>query len=207
MADKILAIGATAISTVGTIVSANDAAAAERAAGKNAREVGDWQAAQLRQQAGQERAAAQHQAENERHKGELAISRARALAAGSGGGAGDPTVMKIYGDLAAEGEMNAQSVLWDGDEAAKGLEAQAAAAQYEGEAAYESSRTASRALKRAGYLSAAGNLLAGGSDFYTKYWPTDTKPLSRNTTSNPAYTGGGKFGSASGQSFSRLAFG
>jgi hypothetical protein len=195
MASEAAAIGATVISTVGTIVSANDASAAARAEGDSARRVGDWQAAQLRQQAGQERAASQRQAEQERRAGRLAVSRARAISAGSGGGATDPTVLKIYGDLAAEGETNAMTALWEGEEAAKGLEAQAAGAEYEGQSAYEAGKYASRAYRRAGYLSAAGNLLAGGSDFYTKYGPTDTAPLS----SNRSFNGGGKFGRLSSQ--------
>lgn len=197
------AIGAMVVSTVGTIVSANDAASAARAEGKQAQKVGDWQAAQLRQQAGQERAASQRQAEEERRAGRLAVSTARARAAASGGGAQDPTVLKIYGDLAAEGETNALTALWEGEEAAKGLEMQAAGAQYEGAAANEASKFTSRAYRRAGYISAAGNLLSGGADFYSKYAPIDSAPLSSNTKTNPAYTGGGKFGARSSQ----LAFG
>ena len=183
------AIAATVVSTVGTIVSSNDAAAAARAEGDNARKIGDWQASQLRQQAGQERAAAQRQAENERRAGRLAVSKARAIAAGSGGGASDPTVMNIYSDLAAEGETNAMTALWEGEEAARGLEAQAAGAQYEGAAAYEASRMTSRAYKRAGYLSAAGNLLAGGSDFYSKYGMADA-PAYAGATLKPGYSDG-----------------
>jgi hypothetical protein len=166
---EVAAIAATVIGTVGTIVSANDAASAARAEGRSAKEVGDWQAAQLRQQAGQERAAAQRRAIEERRRGTLAVSKARAAAAASGGGAADPTVLKIYGDLAAEGEQNALTALWEGEEAAKGLEAQAAGAQYEGASADYASRMTSKAYRRAGYIGAVGNLLSGGSDFYSKY--------------------------------------
>lgn len=176
--DKAALIGATVLSTVGTIVSANSAASVARAEGKQARQIGEWQAAQLKQQAGQERASAQRQAIEERRKATLAVSRARAISAGSGGSATDPTVMKIYGDLASEGESNALTALWEGEESARGLEAQAGASLYEGAAAYQGSKYKSSAYRRAGYLQGVGTALAGTSDFYTKYDPLNKHPAS-----------------------------
>jgi hypothetical protein len=166
-------IGAMVASTVGTIVSANQAASAAKAEGKQAEKVGEWQAAQAKQAAGQERASSQRQAENERRAGRLAVSTAKARAAGSGGGASDPDVLKIYGDLSSEAEYNAQSALFEGEESARALEMQGGAAAYEGSASSEASKFKSTAYKRAGYLSSAGNMLAMGSDFYSKYAPTD----------------------------------
>jgi hypothetical protein len=172
-----MAAGAV-LSTVGTIVSANDAASAARAEGKQAQQVGDWQAAQARQAAGQERASAQRQAELSRKEGRLAVSRARALAAGSGGGANDPTVQRIYGDLSSQAEMNAMNALWEGEESATGLEMQAGAAEFEGSAANQAGKIKSRAYRRAGYIGAAGNMLSSSSgilanqaemSFYEKY--------------------------------------
>jgi hypothetical protein len=182
-------IAGTVISTVGTIVSANDAAAATRAEGKQAQQIGNWQNAQARQAAGQERASAQRQAENERRAGRLAVSTALARSAASGGGAADPTVLKIYGDLAAEGEYNAQTALFEGEESARDLEMQGGAAAYEGAAANEASRFKSSAYKRAGYLSAAGNVLSMGSDFYSKYAPADS-PAFAGATLKPGYSDG-----------------
>lgn len=177
-------IGAMVASTVGTIVSANQAASAAKAEGKQAEKVGEWQASQLRQRAGQERAAAQRQAIEERRQGDLAVSRARALSAGSGASASDTTVMNIYSDLAAEGEQNAMTALWEGEEAAKGLEMQAAGAQYEGAAAAQAGKFQSTATKRAGYLSGVGTAMSYGADFYSKYAPTDFGSGTGSTTGN-----------------------
>ena len=206
-ADLVMTAAATVMGTIGTIVSTNDASAAMKAEGENARDIGRWQSAQLKQQAGQERASAQRQAIEERRKGDIAVSRARAVAAASGGGASDPTVMNIYSDLASEGEYNAQAVLAEGEEAARGLESQAGAAEYEGAAAYAGSKYRSSAAKRAGYISSVGHMLQGGADiyakhglnsFYEKYAPATE--LSGNTLQNPAYAGGlGKFGRFSSQ--------
>ena len=52
---------------------------------------------------------------------ELMHSRAVALAAASGGGVDDPGVVKILGDLNAEGEYRIMSLLWSGQNAAEGL--------------------------------------------------------------------------------------
>lgn len=162
-------VGATVLSTVGTIVSANSAATASKAEGASARNAAEFQQAQYNQRAGQELASSQRQAIEERRKADLAISRARAIAAGSGGSATDPTVMKIYNDLASEGEYNALSALYEGDEAATGLRMQGAAARYEGESAYQAGQYKSSAYRRAGYLQGVGTALSGVSDFYTKY--------------------------------------
>ena len=61
-------------------------------------------AVQLEEKAGQERAISQRKAVNVRRQAKLAESRALALAAASGGGASDPTVMNIISGIAGEGE-------------------------------------------------------------------------------------------------------
>lgn len=159
----------TVVSSVGSLAEGEATAAAAKAGGKDAARVATWQAAQLRQNAGQERAAAQREAIEERRRARLVMSRARALAGASGAGVSDPTITGILADLGTEGEMNAQTALWEGEEAARGLEAQAAGAEYEGALAKSAGAFRARSARRAGMFNAVGSLLDGGSDFYTKY--------------------------------------
>jgi len=60
-------------------------------------------------------------------------SRAIAVAAASGGGVDDPTIVQLIGDLNAEGEYRVMSRLWVGQNEAKGLRFQANEARKEGE--------------------------------------------------------------------------
>lgn len=76
----------------------------------------------LRRMAGNERATAQRSAAEERRAARLMESRARAVAAKSGAGATDPTVLNIMGDLSAEGEYRALSRMYEGETAAQSLE-------------------------------------------------------------------------------------
>jgi len=72
--------------------------------------------------------------EEQRNK-ELMHSRALALAAASGGGVDDPGMVKILGDLNAEGEYRVMAHLWSGQDRAAGLQFRAAEAKKEGDAA------------------------------------------------------------------------
>jgi len=194
-----LAIAATAVSTVGTLVGGEAQAAQARYEGKAQQTVANFQAAQLRQQAGQNRATSQLQAIEEQRKARLAMSRAKAIAAASGGGTGG-SVQNILSRLRAEGDWNAAAAIYEGEEAARGMEAQAAASQAEGQYANAAGRYAAKNIRRASYLSAVGNALQGSASFYEKYWPEEaTTELSSNTLTNRSYTGSGKFGKYSSQ--------
>ena len=71
-------------------------------------------------------AAATREAQEERRRAEIIQSRARAVAAASGGGS-DAGMVKIFGDLAAEGEYRVLSRVCQGQNDAEGLIAQAEA--------------------------------------------------------------------------------
>lgn len=84
-------------------------------------------------------------------------SRALAVAAASGGGIDDPTMVNLIGDLNAEGEYRVLSTLYVGQDEAEGLRAQAEARSREGEAALNT-----------GYVNAAKTVMSlwtGGKGF------------------------------------------
>lgn len=188
----ISAVG-TLVSTVGGMASAEGQAQASIAEGKAARSVAEFEARQLNRQAGQERATSQLAAIEERRKGKLARSRALALAAASGGGTGG-SVSDILSDLTAEGDFNAEGALYEGEEAAKGLEAQAKVTKAGGKYAQQGAAYKARSLRNSSYLSAAGNLIQGGTSFYSKYWPEEDEGLG-SVTQNKSGTKFGKYSS------------
>lgn len=141
----------TALTVVSTVVSA----AGTLMSGNAARGAANFEAAQMKQQAGQERAVAQRQAIEQRRQAGLANSRVQAVAAASGAGATDPTVLNIEGNNAATGEYNALSALYSGEEKARGFEMSAAARKYEGATARQSA-----------LLGAGGTLMGGAAKAY-----------------------------------------
>ncbi len=103
-------------------------------AGNEAKRSGDLDARELRKRANARRAAGQREAAEEQRNAELAYSRALAIAAASGGGVSDPTVVKLFADLQAEGDYRVLSRLYIGGDEAQGIDYRAAVAQREGKA-------------------------------------------------------------------------
>lgn len=146
MAQALLVAG-TAVKAGGTILSANSQAKALRK-----------EAQQLDIQAGAERATSQRSAMEERRQARLTASTALARAAASGAGASDPTVINLIAGLEGEGEFRALTQLYNGEEEARGLEAQARARRKEAKNA-----------KRAGYIGAASTILSAGSTMADRF--------------------------------------
>lgn len=149
------------------VVSTVLMAAEQRQQGIDADRLAQFKAQQLEQKAGQERAVAQRKAIAARRRSKFAESRALALAAASGGGASDPTIVNIMSGIAGEGEMAAQSALYEGEERARGAEMGAVASRYEG-----------RQAKRAGYIKAGTSIMSAYGKYNkgsltTKYAPGD----------------------------------
>lgn len=138
-----LAAGGSAVSALGAIQ-----------AGKSQAAAAEYQARQLEAQGKAERAAASLEAERESKQKKLVLSRARAVAAASGGGQD----IELLGDIEEEGTYRTLLALWGGEERAKGRKAQAAAARFGGQA-----------YKRAGFLDGARTILGGGASFLERY--------------------------------------
>jgi hypothetical protein len=104
-------------------------------AGFDARQQAQFQADQLRANAGQAQAAAQRSAAETDRQTQLILSRALAVAAAGGGGASDPTVVNLIAQDAAEGAYRKSVALYQGDDRARVLRLQADAKDYEGDSA------------------------------------------------------------------------
>lgn len=92
-------------------------------------------AAQLRSRARLRRAVGQREASEELRDARYLVSAARARAAASGGSLADPTLVNLFADIEAQGEMNALTRLWNAEEEARGDVAAGDARNREGQAA------------------------------------------------------------------------
>jgi hypothetical protein len=142
-----LAVAGTALSAGGSIIGANSEAKEMRR-----------EAAQLEANAGLERASSQRAAMDERRQAKLAQSRGLAVAGKSGAGIDDPTVVNLMAGIEGEGEYRALSALYEGEESARGMEADAAAR-----------RRGAKSTKTAGLIKAGSTILQGGSSMYDRF--------------------------------------
>lgn len=141
--SQVLAAGGSVISGAGAI-----------AAGNAQKSAAEFQARQLEAQGKAEAAAASLQAEQQDREKQLVLSRARAVGAASGGGVD----VNILGQIEEEGTLRTLNATWQGQEAMKGRQTQAAAQRMEGDA-----------YKKAGFLKGATTILGGGASFFEKY--------------------------------------
>lgn len=107
------------IGALGTAISAAGTVAAGAAEKQNQ----DFIAKQEEMKAKEEFAASQRDAQQQKKEAQLALSRQQALAASSGGGAGAdaPTIVKLMSDTAGQGQLNAASSLYGGQQRQAGL--------------------------------------------------------------------------------------
>lgn len=138
---------------------------AARIAGERARYAAEFQAWQADEQGKLAIAIAQRRAMEERRQTDIMASRALAVAAASGGGVSDPTIINMLAKAKGEGAYRAQVALYEGEAKARELRLSAAASRVSGaEAVVDGIRT------ETGYqLSGLGSLVRGGASLYQKY--------------------------------------
>lgn len=137
-------------------------------AGREAQLAARFTAAQLRQNAGQAQASSQRQAYEVDRQSQLIASRALAVAAASGGGASDPTVVNILARTAQEGSYRRAVALYGGDERARSMNLAADAKEMEGNNAEIGSWLSAGAKT----VSAGANLMRGraqGASMYQRF--------------------------------------
>lgn len=100
--------------------------------GLQAQRAASYQSQQLRTEAGQDEASAERQSFLVGRQTQLVTSRALAVAAASGGGASDPTVVNMIARDAGQGAYQQAVALYQGQDRARLLMAQAAAKDYQG---------------------------------------------------------------------------
>lgn len=142
------------IMMAGTVIGA----AGQAQQGQQAKSQAESEANQLQSQAKNEQAASQLQAMEDRRQARLAESRAQAVSAASGADPTSTSFVRNISDIEGQGELNALTSLWNGDERARQLRNQASATRASG----------SQAAKAAN-IGAMSSLLQSGSSLYSKY--------------------------------------
>lgn len=156
-----LSVAATTLSAAGTLA----AGGAAKSAGEAQQSSMDYRAAQEEQAAQESRAVGQRRMFEKQREGRFALSALQARAAAGGGGADDPTVLNLGGDIAARSEYDALFEMYKGENRALGLEGSAVASRMSGDAAAAEGRS----KKTASYLSAGGTILGGIGSAYRTY--------------------------------------
>lgn len=150
-----------AVTAAGTLAGGNAAAQAGQMQQASANNT----AAQEEENAAQAFASGQRQALDTQQRTRLAISTARANAAGSGVNAAVGSPLTIQGELAQRGSYNAAMDMFNGASTATGLRNQAAATRYSGDAAAIGGAEAQEASR----LAAAGTIAGGAGSMLKTY--------------------------------------
>lgn len=162
------AVAATVMQVGGTLLSMkgySDAARAAKTSGERTRVAKEFEAEQLRDQAGLAVAVSQRAALEEQRKGRLMASRALAVSAASGGGASDPTIVNLIAGAESEAAYRSAIALYEGEERARQLRIGAIAKSYEGAVAEEEGNQRASAYK----TMRAATALKGASGLFGKY--------------------------------------
>lgn len=163
----------TAMSVIGGFnkASAYDRIAANQVVGA------DMTATQLEDNAKTAAGIGQQAAIEQERQGRVAMSRALAVAAASGGGASDPTVMNIISRLAGESHLRAMTALYEGDDQARNMRNAAVMTRYSGEVAATQAKQAASASRFGAFTTA----MTGAASMFEKYGkktPAGTQDLS-----------------------------
>ncbi len=130
-ASTILTVGSTIMQVMGSMNQADNMRSAAAANAENARRSAEANKKQLDYEAGQAEASGQHEAEAARRKSALMLSRANAVAAASGGGPLDESLMS---GIVGEGEKEAGYRSYSSRERAIGLRYRGDVGTYEANA-------------------------------------------------------------------------
>lgn len=144
---------------------ARDAARASRLAGERKKVAAEFNATELERQAGIAVALGQREAMEERRVAEYAASRALAVAAASGGGVSDPTVVKLLADHKGMGAYKASLALYEGEERARQFRISAMSERLGGSGALEEGLAQARAYN----TRAIGMTVRTMGGLYAKY--------------------------------------
>lgn len=150
-----------------------------RIAGAQKQIESEFEAQQLEQQAGLTVASSQRAAIEQRRQTDLVQSRALAVAAASGGGASDPTIVNLIGKTAGEGAYRASTALYEGEAQARVMRMQAAAKRFEGAnaAAIGEAQGSGFDLKaQAASAKGTATMLSDMSSMYAKYGMKSSNP-------------------------------
>jgi hypothetical protein len=161
----ILTIGMGLMSTIVQASGARAAAEGQMHAAAETARARQFEAQQLEMQGNEARAAAQRKMFRQRDQAQLAQSRLAAVAASQGGSVSDPTVVALGEDLAEEGEMQALTEMYNGENAYRGYQDAAMGRRMTAQASLDSMKY----IQRAGQSQAMGTLFSGAGSMFSRF--------------------------------------
>ena len=154
-------IGGTLLQALGSEMSG----ASHLAQGQEQQQADEFQAAQLRQNAGQAMAQGEASAVNIQRQISLISSRALAVAAANGGGASSPSVITNLSRIAGEGAYRQSLAIYGGQTQADHDNLQAKGLDYSGQMAVDNAKS----IYDASQVNTAATLIKGGASLFSKY--------------------------------------
>ena len=154
--------GGTALSAISNLQAAN----ATRMSAVRKKQAAEFAATQLEQNAGQQLAAGQAGAAEQRRQGKIIQSNILANAAASGGGASDPSIVNLMARTAGETAYRAALSEYEGQDAARSMNLKASTARYGAEITSADAEDAASAYQ----TKAIATTLTGMSPMFSKYW-------------------------------------
>lgn len=110
-------------------------------------------------------ASSQRDAIEQNRQADIVASRALAVAAASGGGASDPSVMKVISEIKGEGALRASMALYEGEAHARKLRISGLMSQLEGDNAVVAGANKEQSYR----FHALGSTLKGAASLYSRY--------------------------------------
>ena len=159
------ALIAYAAGTIMQMMAARESGRQARIQGEQIRAKAQFNARQAEREAGTAIAISHRQAAEERRQSNLVASRALAVAAASGGGVSDPTVVRLIANARGEGAYRANVALYEGEARSRQLRVEAIAGRISGFEAEAAGASAERGAIMAGAAAA----IRGGASLYAKY--------------------------------------
>jgi hypothetical protein len=148
-----------------SVQGSREAGRLSKLAGERSRVAAEFNALELERQAGIAIALSQRTALEEQRLADVAASRALAVAAASGAGVSDPTIMNILARTKGEGTYRASVALYEGEERARQFRIAAISERIGGSQAMEEGAARAGAYN----LQAIGTMFRTGSSLYAKY--------------------------------------
>lgn len=177
-AAPIMQVGGSLLQAYGQHQQGSDAAAS----GLQQQQLARFQSGQMRANADEAIASSQRSALDVQRNQEYVASRALAVAAASGGGASDPTVINLIARTAGESAYRKSVALYQGADKARALDAQASATDYGGALAADRGRENQSSAN----IGAYSTLMKSGASLFQKY---GGKPPDTETQTAPDFSG------------------
>ena len=177
------------ISAIGSMSSAKAQKSQGKAAQKqaqisahNEQVAAEFEASQADYLATQAKAVSYIEAHEQRRMAALLASRSLALAAASGAGASDPSVVDLIGQIYTEGAYRSALAMYEGEEAARSYTVAGQARRLGGASAASAKIYEGKSIANASKINATSTLISGASSLFSSFGSLKSSPA---TSSGP----------------------